>query len=101
MRRKRSCQTARGQHPGRVAKARVPLLVYLHHSEGWTERNQHLLETLGNELRRCPGLWLVAGDFNMEPTGSAELATPERPEGVLVAPTQPTVRHGALLHCFD
>ena len=30
------------------------------------QRNQRLLEALSGEIQRCAGLWIVAGDFNME-----------------------------------
>ena len=40
--------------------------VYFYHTEEWTERNQQILEATSREIRRCPGLWILAGDFNME-----------------------------------
>ena len=75
--------------------------VYFYHSEEWTERNQQLLEALSIEIRRCPGLWIVAGDFNMEPEIFGQYATPARLPGVLVKPAAPTFRHGASVRCFD
>ena len=41
--------------------------VYFYHTEEWTERNQQILEAASREIRRCPLLWILAGDFNMEP----------------------------------
>ena len=65
---------AMSAHQGRIAMAWTPILrgltvfsVYFYHSEGWTERNQQLLGLLGDEVRRCAGLWVIGGDFNMEP----------------------------------
>ena len=75
--------------------------VYFYHSEGWTERNQQLLVTLGDEVRRCAGLWVIGGDFNMEPEAFGQFATPARLPGTLVAPTIPTFRHGASVRRFD
>ena len=53
--------------------ARVPILgrltvvsVYFYHTEERTERNQQLLEPLSEEVRRCGGLLVIAGDFNMD-----------------------------------
>ena len=70
-------------------------------NEGWTERNQQLLVTLGDEARRCAGLWVIGGDFNMEPEAFGQFATSARLPGVLVAPTIPTFRHGASVRRFD
>ena len=41
--------------------------VYFDHTEEWTERNQQILEATSREIRRCLGLQILAGDFNMEP----------------------------------
>ena len=93
---------------GRITMAWAPILsgltvfsVYFHHSEGWTERNQQLLEMLGDEVRRCARLWVIGGDFNMEPEAFEQFATPARLPGILVAPTIPTFRHGASVRRFD
>ena len=95
-------------HQGRITMAWAPILsgltvfsVYFYHSEGWTERNQQLLEMLGDEVRRCAGLWVIGGDFNMEPEAFGQFATPARLPGILVAPTIPTFRHGASVSRFD
>ena len=69
--------------------------VYFYHMEEWTERNQQILEATSREIRRCPGLWILAGDFNMEPEPFGQYATPARLPGVLVKPAVPTFRHGA------
>ena len=63
--------------------------------------NQQLLEALGLEIRRCPGLWVVAGDFNIEPEIFGQYAKPARLPGVLFKPAAPTFRHGASVRCFD
>ena len=48
-----------------------------------------------------PGaLWIVAGDFNMEPEVFGQNATLARLPGVLVEPAAPTFRHGASVRCF-
>ena len=75
--------------------------VYFYHTEEWTERNQQILEATSREIRRCPGLWILAGDFNMEPDTFGQYATLARPPGVLVKPPAPTFRHGASVRCFD
>ena len=75
--------------------------VYFYHTEEWTERNQQLLEATSREIRRCPGLWILACDFNMEPETFGQYATPARLPGVLVKPAAPTFRHGASGRCFD
>ena len=74
--------------------------VYLHHTEEWTERNKQILESTSREIRRCPGLWILAGDFNMEPETLGQNATPARLPGVLVKPAAPTFRHGASVRCL-
>ena len=87
---------AMSAHQGRIAMAWTPILraltvfsVYFYHSEGWTERNQQLLGLLGDEVRRCAGLWIIGGDFNMEPEAFGQFATPARLPGILVAPAIP------------
>ena len=77
------------------------LHVCLYHSEGWTERNQQLLEMLSDEVRRCAGLWVIGGDFNTEPEAFEQFATPTRLPGILVAPTTPTFRHGTSVRRFE
>ena len=79
----------------------VQLSVYFYHTEEWTERNQQILEAASREIRRCPGLWILAGDFNVEPETFGQYATPTRLPGVLVRSTVPTFRHGASVRCFD
>ena len=61
-------------HQGRLTLAWVPsrgrlteFSIYFCHTEEVAERNQQLLEAASLEIRRCPGLWILAGDFNMEP----------------------------------
>ena len=75
--------------------------VYFYHTEEWTERNQQLLEATSREIRRCPGIWILASDFNLEPETFGQYATPARLPGVLVKPAAPTFRHGASVGCFD
>ena len=48
---------------------------YFYHTGEWTERNQRILEATSKEIRRCPGLWILAGDFNMEPDVFGQFAT--------------------------
>ena len=67
----------------------------------WTERNQQTLEATSREIRSCPGLWILAGDFNMEPETFGQYATPTRLPGVLVKSAVPTFRHGVSVRCFD
>ena len=61
---------------------------------------RQLLVMLGEEVRRCAELWVIGGDFNMEPEAFGQFATPARLPGVLVAPTIPTFRHGASVRRF-
>ena len=75
--------------------------VYFYHTEEWTGRNQQILEAASREIRRCPGLWILVGDFNMEPETFGQYTTPTRLSGVLVRSTVPTFRHGASVRCFD
>ena len=89
-------------HQGRLTMAQVPIMgglevfsVYFYHTEEWTERNQQLLEALSVEVRRRTGLWIVAGDFNMEAEIFVQFATPKSLPGVLFRPAGPTFRHGA------
>ena len=70
-------------------------------TEEWTERNQQILEATSREIRRCPGLWILAGDFNMEPEVFGQFATPAKLPGILIKPAVPTFRHGASVRCFD
>ena len=95
-------------HQGRITMAWVPIprglaifSVCFYHSEGWTERNQQLLEALGDEVRKCAGLWVIGGDFDMEPENFEQFATQARLPGILVAPTIPTFRHGASVQRLD
>ena len=74
--------------------------VYFYHTEEWTERNQQLLEALSVEIRRCPRLWILAGDFNKEPETFGQYATHARLPGFLVKPAVPTFRHGASVLYF-
>ena len=46
-------------------------------------------------------MWIVAGDFIMEPVVFGQSATPTKLPGVLVTPAAPTSRHGASVRCFD
>ena len=96
------------QDQGRLTMASDPIMggitvfsVYFYHTGEWTERNQQLLEATSREILRCPGLWILAGDFNMEPEVFGQYATPARLPGFLVKPAAPTFRHGASVRCFD
>ena len=96
----RGWQSKELQDQGRLTMAWVPIMggitvfsVYFYHTEEWTERNQQILEATSREIRRCPGLWILAGDFNMEPETFGEYATHARLAGVLVKP--------ASVRCFD
>ena len=100
----RGWQSKELQDHGRLTMACVPIMggitvfsVYFHHTEEWTERNQQILEATSREIRRCPGQWILAGDFNMEPGAFGQQRLP----GVLVKPAAPTFRHGASARCFD
>ena len=84
-----------------IIGGKTVLGVYFYRTEEWTERNQQILEVTSRESRRCPGLWFLAGDFNMEPETFGQYATPARLPGVLVKPAAPTFRHGASVRCFD
>ena len=82
----RGWQSKELQDQRRLTMAWVPIMggitvfsVYFYHSE---ERNQQLLEATSREIRRCPGLWILAGDFNMEPETLGQYATPARLPGV-------------------
>ena len=104
----RGWQSKELQDQGRLTMAWVPIMggitvfsVYFHHTEERTERNQQILEAASREIRRCPGLWILAGDFNMEPETFGQYATPARLPGVLVQPAAPTFRHGASVRFFD
>ena len=104
----RAWQSKELEDHGRLAMAWVPIMggltvfsAYLYHTEEWTDRNEKLLEATSREIRRCPGLWILAGDFNMEPETFGQYATPARLPGVLVNPAAPTFRHGASVRCFD
>ena len=104
----RGWQSKELQDQGRLTSAWVPtkggttvFSAYFDHTEEWTERNQQILEATSREIRRCPGLWILAGDFNMEPETFGQYATPTRLPGVLVRSTVPTFRHGASVRCFD
>ena len=97
-----------GYFTSRLTMAWMPIMgeltvfsVYFCHTEEWTERNQQLLEALSFENRRCTRLWIVAGDFNMEPEIFGQYATLARLLGVLVKPAAPTFRHRASVRCFD
>ena len=74
--------------------------VYFNHTGEWTQRNQQILEVTSREIRRRSGLWILAGDFNMEPETFGQYATFARLPGVLVKPATPTFRHGASVRCF-
>ena len=70
----RGWQSKELRDQGRLTMAWVPIMggltvfsVHFYHTEEWTERNQQILEATSREIRRCPGLWILAGDFNMEP----------------------------------
>ena len=80
----RDWQSKELQDQGRLTMAWVPIMgrltvfsVYFHHTEEWTERNQQILEAASREIRRCPGLWILAGHFNMEPETFGQFATPD------------------------
>ena len=104
----RGWQSKELQEKGRLTMAWVPFMggitvfsVHFHHTEEWTERNQQILEATSREIRRCPGLWILAGDFNMEPETFGQYATLARLSGVLVKQAAPTFRHGASVRYFD
>ena len=84
-------------HQGRLTMAWVPILggltvfsVHFYHTEERTERSQQLLETLSEEVRRCARLWVIDGDFNMEPGVFGQFATPMR--------TARSASHASCLH---
>ena len=64
----RGWQSKELQDQGRLTMAWV-------HTEEWTERNQQILEATSREIRRCPRLWILAGEFNMEPETFGQYAT--------------------------
>ena len=41
--------------------------VYIRHSQGWTARNEALVEAVIMNTRDTPYPWLIACDANMEP----------------------------------
>ena len=63
-------------NPATVAKEILAWRGY--RTEGWTQRNQGILATVDREIRPCAGLWLLAGDFSMEPHQFFGFVTPQR-----------------------
>ena len=41
--------------------------VYLHVSEGWSERNLEIMQSLGSSLVALNQPFVIMGDFNMSP----------------------------------
>jgi hypothetical protein len=64
--------------------------VYLHDSEGLSERNLALLEMLVAALRTLRGPWVVGGDWNLTPEQVSSTNILEIMCGQIVAPTMPT-----------
>ena len=64
--------------------------VYLHDSEGLSERNLALLEVLAAALRTLRGPWVAGGDWNLTPQQVGSTNILDVMCGQIVAPTMPT-----------
>ena len=71
--------------------------IYLWTSEGLSERNSSLLHHLSLLIGSLRGPWIVAGDWNVEPTVLQQAGWPAKLRGQLFAPTLPTCG----LRCYD
>jgi hypothetical protein len=68
--------------------------VYFWHSEGWSARNQTLMQKLTEVVRACGCLWLIGGDMNMAPETFMGHPLYLQLKGLMVAPSAPTCTMG-------
>eukprot|EP00974_Lingulodinium_polyedra_P120110 11173761-Lingulodinium_polyedra.AAC.1 len=84
---------APGRSAGAWAKVGAGLLclsAYFWHSEGWSGRNQELLEHTAGVARRLGAPWVLAADFNMEPEVFQQHSVVADLKVVVVRPEQGT-----------
>ena len=69
--------------------------VYLHHGEGMSERNVKLMATVAEHAARASQPFLIAGDWNMEPSKVSDVWLPDvlRARVVATASCRDTAGH--------
>ena len=76
---------------GSVCRGGLHLIsIYLRHSEGLSPANLDILHSVAAAISALKGPWLVAGDFNLEPSLLRQSGWMQLVKGVVHAPAQPT-----------
>ena len=76
---------------GAVCRGGIHLIsVYLRDSEGLSQANFDILHSVAAAIAELQGPWLLAGDFNVEPSLLRQSGWLQLDKGVVHAPTQPT-----------
>jgi len=89
-----SWEIAADKHPGRAVVSWVAALqgilvasAYLYTSEGWSDRNTELMHEIMSTLVDSGLPWVLAADFNMEPSTMQEFLGRAEADAMVVAPT--------------
>ena len=64
--------------------------VYLRDTEGLSQANLDILHSLAATISELQGPWLIAGDFNLEPSLLRQSGWLQLVKGVVHAPPDPT-----------
>ena len=76
---------------GSVCRGGLHLIsIYLRHSEGLSLANLDIVHSVAAAISDLKGPWLVAGDFNLEPSLLRQSGWMQLVKGVVHAPAQPT-----------
>ena len=93
---------------GRLAVGWVPVLggiavmsAYFWHSEGWSQRNQILMGAIIDVVRSLDCMWVLAGDFIMEPDLLQAHYQYGDLAGLLVRPDRGTCKVQESWRCYD
>ena len=76
---------------GSVCKGGIHLIsIYLSDAEGLSQANLNILHCVAAAISELQGPWLIAGDFNLEPSLLRQSGWLQLMKGVVHAPVQPT-----------
>ena len=98
------------EHPSRIAAASVdiglneplsPISAYLYDGEGLSIRNVDILGALVAFILALEGPWVLAADFNIEPSSLEDTGFLATVKGVIVAPPEPICHAKAKGSMYD
>ena len=96
--------------PGRVVIGWVDSVIeggvicvslYLHDSEGWSERKLEIMQSLGSSLVALNQPFVIMGDFNMSPNEFSQGDFLNHVNAAVVAPDSETFKQGSHSSCID